>query len=222
MVDLRIDIVSDVVCPWCIIGYKRLEQAIGRLEADVAVGVIWHPFELNPEMPPAGQDLFEHVAQKYGATADQSEAARVRLTALAASLGVTFRYGPQSRIYNTFKAHQLLHWALLQGRQAPLKFALFDAYFTDQANVDDEAVLLAAVAIADLDVAEAEAVLADGRFAETVRREERFWTDNGIQGVPAFIIDGRYVVSGAQEPDVFVEAIRRALESKAQGTSEPQ
>ncbi len=215
MTQMRIDIVSDVVCPWCVIGFKRLEQALAQLDAELVVAVLWHPFELNPEMPPGGQDLREHVAQKYGASDEQSAVARTRLTALAADLGVDFRYDDQSRIYNTFKAHQLLHWALRSGRQAPLKFALFDAYFTRQEAVDEDDVLVAAAERAGLDADEARALLADGRFAEDVRNEERFWVEKGIAGVPAFVIDGRYLVSGAQEPAVLVDVIERAVREPA-------
>ncbi len=215
MTEVRIDIISDVVCPWCAIGYKRLERALIEHVGELTAAIVWHPFELNPNMPEAGQNLQAHVAEKYGASADQSSAARAQLTELAASLDLTFRYGADTRIFNTFKAHQLLHWALRLGRQGPLTFALFDAYFARAENVANTAVLLDAVEQAGLDRAEATAVLEEGRYAADVRAEERFWTERGITGVPTFILGGRYLVQGAQEPTVFAEVLAR-LESEQQ------
>jgi len=212
--DIRIDIVSDVVCPWCIVGYRRLTPAIDRFQDTVAFTVNWHPFELNPAMPPEGQHLGEHINQKYGSTPEQSQANRQRLTDFGAELGFRFNFTEQSWVYNTFKSHQLLHWAGEQGRQTELKLALFDSYFTDQNNIDDVDTLLAVAGKAGLDRNEAAAVLADGRFAETVRNQEKLWLDRGIQGVPAFVFNNRYLVSGAQETPVFVELIEKLRDEK--------
>ena len=206
---IRIDIVSDVVCPWCIIGYRRLQQALELLDDGTRVSVHWQPFELNPHMPPEGQDLREHVQEKYGTTAEESKAARKRMTALAASLGTRFDYADDMRIRNTFKAHQLLHWADEHDRQTALKEALFEAYFTRQENVDDTEVLLAAVERAGLQGDEARAVLRDGRYRDAVRAAEQLWVSQGIHGVPAFIFNHRYLVSGAQEPQLFVQLFQR-------------
>jgi predicted DsbA family dithiol-disulfide isomerase len=214
-IPIRIDIVSDVVCPWCIIGFKQLERALAEMGDEVEVDLHWHPFELNPQMPPEGQDVREHVAQKYGTTAAQSSAVRARLIQLAESLGVEFRYNEGMRIHNTFRAHQLLHWAGTQGKQTELELALFESYFSREENVDDVDVLVAAVGRAGLDEEQARAVLTDARYADTVREEQRFWLSKGIHAVPSFVLDQRYLIPGAQDPEVFVAALKRLLEEKA-------
>ena len=212
---IRIDIVSDVVCPWCVIGFKQLGQALAQLGDEVDADLHWHPFELNPQMPPEGQDLREHLAEKYGTTAAQSHAARERLTGIAKSLGVEFRFYDGMRVRNTFRAHQLLHWAGEQGRQTDLELALFDSYFSREEDVDDLDVMVAAAGRAGLDEELARAVVADGRYADAVREEQQFWLGKGINAVPSFILDGRYLIPGAQDPDVFVAALRRLVSEKA-------
>jgi predicted DsbA family dithiol-disulfide isomerase len=212
---IRIDIVSDVVCPWCVIGFKQLGQALAQLGDEVDADLHWHPFELNPQMPPEGQDLREHLAQKYGTTAAQSHAARERLTGIAKSLGVEFRFYDGMRVRNTFRAHQLLHWAGEQGRQTDLELALFDSYFSREEDVDDLDVLAAAAGRAGLDEELARAVVADGRYADSVREEQQFWLGKGINAVPSFILDGRHLIPGAQDPEVFVAALRRLVSEKA-------
>jgi len=212
---IRIDIVSDVVCPWCIIGFKQLQRALGELGDEVEADLHWHPFELNPQMPPEGQDVREHLAQKYGTTTAQSHAARTRLTQIAESLGFEFRYSDAMRICNTFRAHQLLHWAGEQGKQTDLELALFDSYFSREEDVDDLDVMVAAAGRAGLDEELARAVVADGRYADAVREEQQFWLGKGINAVPSFILDGRYLIPGAQDPEIFVAALRRLVSEKA-------
>lgn len=212
---IRIDIVSDLVCPWCVIGFKQLGQALEQLGDEVDADLHWHPFELNPQMPPEGQDLREHLAQKYGTTAAQSHAARERLTGIAKSLGVEFRFYDGMRVRNTFRGHQLLHWAGEQGRQTDLELALFDSYFSREEDVDDLDVLVAAAGRAGLDEELARAVVADGRYADAVREEQQFWLGKGINAVPSFILDGRYLIPGAQDPEIFVAALRRLVSEKA-------
>lgn len=212
---IRIDIVSDVVCPWCVIGFKQLGQALEQLGDEVDADLHWHPFELNPQMPPEGQDLREHLAQKYGTTAAQSHAARERLTGIAKSLGVEFRFYDGMRVRNTFRGHQLLHWAGEQGRQTDLELALFDSYFSREEDVDDLDVMVAAAGRAGLDEELARAVVADGRYADAVREEQQFWLGKGINAVPSFILDGRYLIPGAQDPEIFVAALRRLVSEKA-------
>lgn len=203
---VRIDIVSDVVCPWCVIGYKQLEQA--QAETGIPAILHWHPFELNPEMPDEGEDLFEHVAGKYGTTQDDSRKARSKLEGLGSALGFRFHYADGMRMVNTFRAHQILHWAASQGRQHQMKMALFAAYFTDGRNVNDPTVLCGVADHVGLDPEEATAVLNDARFADEVRRHEMFWTSRGVQGVPAILFGGRDALLGAQG----VEAYRSMLE----------
>ncbi len=199
--EIRIDIVSDVVCPWCIIGYKQLERALQ--DSGVAAKVHWHPFELNPHMAEEGENLREHLAAKYGTTPEGSRQARARLTELGAELGFAFNYADDMRMHNTFRAHQLLHWAGTQGRRHALKMALFGAFFTDRRNVNDIEVLADVAAGIGLDRAAALAVLTDGRFAEAVREEEAFWASRGITGVPAMIFDQRHILVGAQGAETY-------------------
>lgn len=198
---LRIDIVSDVVCPWCIIGFRQLETALQ--DRGQQAEITWHPFELNPTMPPAGQDLRAHIQEKYGTTRDASDKARARLTTMGAALGFTFRYDDRSRMLNTFQAHQLLYWALDYGRQHALKLALFTAYFTDQRDISNPTILADVASAVGLDRAEAEAVLLDARFGPDVRDEQQFWTRNGITGVPAMVFARRHLVVGAQGTDNY-------------------
>ncbi|TDG16035.1 DsbA family oxidoreductase [Seongchinamella unica] len=212
---LRVDIVSDVVCPWCIIGYKQLQLALAQLAGRFEVDLHWHPFELNPQMPPQGQDLREHLAQKYGTTPEQSQAARARLTELGASLGFVFDYYDGMRMVNTFRAHQLLHWAALEGRQTDLKLALFDAFFSQRQDVSDIDVLAATAGKAGLPAATARAVLEDARFADAVREEQQRWLDRDVYAVPTFVFNGRYQVPGAQEAETFVRVLNKLADHEA-------
>ena len=217
---IRIDIVSDVVCPWCIIGYKRLEAALAQLEGEVVPEIHWHPFELNPMMPPAGQNLREHIAQKYGVDPKQSAGARQRLTEIAASLGISFNYFDEMRMVNTFRAHQLLFWAGQHGKKTELELELFERYFTGQENVDDTDVLVDAAGRVGLDRTEAAALLSDERYARDVREQQRFWLQQGIHAVPSFIVDRRFLIPGAQEVDVFVSALERIRDDAANPAEE--
>ncbi|WP_157139653.1 DsbA family oxidoreductase [Roseibium aggregatum] len=210
---LQIDIVSDVVCPWCIVGFKQLEQAIAR--TGVSAAIKWHPFELNPDMVAEGENLREHIMRKYGSSAEQSQAARDRLTELGASLGFDFRFTDDMRMVNTFKAHQLIHWAGESSKEHALKMALFQAYFRYGKDVHSDQVLADVAESVGLDRAEALAVLKDGRFAEIVRAEEAFWTGNGIHGVPAVIFERQHLVSGAQGVDNFAAIITELTKGKA-------
>ena len=206
---LKIDFVSDVSCPWCVIGLGGLEEALRRLDGLVEADIRFRPFELNPDMPPEGQAIAEHIALKYGATPEQSAGSRAAIKARAAEVGFVIATGPDSRIYNTFDAHRLLHWAALEGRQYPLKRALFEAYFTHGQNPGDPEVLAEAACRAGLDVDAAREVLASGRYAEDVRADEHRWREADIHAVPAVIIDDRYMISGGQPADAFERALRK-------------
>ncbi|MES2058624.1 MAG: DsbA family oxidoreductase [Pseudomonadota bacterium] len=205
---MKIDFVSDVSCPWCIIGLRGLEQALANASDVVTADISFQPFELNPAMPPEGQNIVEHVAEKYGSTPEQSAANREAIRARAAALGFTMAGTDQSRIYNTFDAHRLLHWAELEGRQAALKNGLFEAYFTKGRNPGDHDVLVEVAEHAGLDPLVAREVLSSGRYAQEVRDAERLWQSRGISAVPAVIINERYLISGGQPPEAFEQAIR--------------
>ncbi|WP_285018852.1 DsbA family oxidoreductase [Novosphingobium sp. fls2-241-R2A-195] len=212
---LKIDFVSDVACPWCVIGLKGLEAALERLEGEVTAQIHFQPFELNPNMGSEGQDLREHIAQKYGTTPEQSAASRTVLQERAASVGFTIAMNDESRIYNTFDAHRLLHWAGEQGRQSELKHALFEAYFTQGANVSRHEVLLDVVARAGLDTSRAAEILAGDEFAAAVRDDEELWRSRGISSVPAIIIDEKYLVSGGQPVEVFEDVLKKIAAERA-------
>jgi predicted DsbA family dithiol-disulfide isomerase len=203
---IRIDFVSDVSCPWCVIGLKSLEQALDRVGDVATADLHFQPFELNPQMVPEGQDIGEHLAEKYGSSAEQRAQTSEMIRARGAELGFTF--GQRDRIYNTFDAHRLLHWAEEQGRQRDLKMALFDAYFTQGDNPGDHAVLVRVAGQVGLDSAEAARILASDTYAAEVREREQFFQRHGISSVPAIIINQRHLISGGQPPEVFEQALR--------------
>jgi len=205
---LKIDFVSDISCPWCVIGLKSLEQALLRVGDTVKAEIHFQPFELNPNMGPEGQDIGEHIAEKYGSTVEQMAQSREALRARGAELGFTFDMGQHNRIYNTFDAHRLLHWAELEGRQGELKHALFEAYFTLGGNPASHELLARVAGEVGLDSAAAAQVLASGAYAEEVRATEHFYRRQGISSVPAIIINERHLISGGQSVDVFEEALR--------------
>lgn len=209
---VQIDIVSDVMCPWCIVGFKQLEQALGMTDAGAYIR--WHPFELNPAMPSEGQNLGEHIAEKYGQTSEQSAQNRKMLTDLGAALGFTFNFDANSRIVNTFAAHQLLDWSQQYGLQHPLKMALFDAHFTDGKDVSQPDVLIEIAASISLDATDAAAVLSSGSQAEETRARQKFWTDRGISGVPSMVFDGRYLLTGAQGAPTYAQMLQKVLAEK--------
>ena len=214
MTPLRIDIVSDVVCPWCIIGYRQVQMALEMLDQPVAAETWWHPFELNPNMAPEGEDTAEHIARKYGSTPEQSRANRQRLSDIGESVGFAFNYGDGMRIYNTFNAHKLLTvFGAERGWQAQtaLKIALFKAYFQERRDVSDKAVLAHIAAQQGMDATVAEAWMLDESLTQTVRSEQRQWLDENITGVPAIIFDQKFMVPGAQSAETFAGVIAKVL-----------
>ncbi|WP_303978370.1 DsbA family oxidoreductase [Dongia mobilis] len=205
---IKIDFVSDVSCPWCVIGLKSLEAALVRLLGDITADLHFQPFELNPQMAPEGQNIVEHIAQKYGATPEQSAQTRAMIRERAAGVGFEMRTSEASRIYNTFDAHRLLHWAGLEGRQAALKHAMFKAYFTDGAVMSDRSTLADIAEGAGLDRDAAAEILAGDSYADEVRSQERFFQEQGINSVPAIIINDKHLISGGQPVEIFERALR--------------
>ncbi len=208
---MRIDYVSDVMCPWCVIGLRGLDIALERIGDDIDATIHFQPFELNPDMPAEGQDTAEHIRQKYGSTPEQSAANRAMISERAQAVGFPMNGAPGARMWNSFDAHRLLDWAGEIGPEAQhrLKMALFTAHFTDHRNISDHAVLLDLVAEAGLDPVAAASVLADEKRAADLSAHENYWRREGIQSVPAIIIDGKYLISGGQPPEVFEQALRR-------------
>jgi predicted DsbA family dithiol-disulfide isomerase len=206
---LKIDFVSDVSCPWCVIGLRSLEQALERVGDAVTADIHFQPFELNPQLPQAGQDITEHLVQKYGSTPEQLRHNQEAIRARGAELGFTFDMGKRSRVYNTFDAHRLLHWAELEGRQLELKRALFAAYFTAGRNPSDREVLVDLATQAGLDPLRAREVLESGRYADEVREREQMYGRLGIQAVPSVIFNDKYLIQGGQPVDIFEQALRQ-------------
>jgi predicted DsbA family dithiol-disulfide isomerase len=211
---IRIDFVSDVSCPWCAIGLNSLELALSRLGDEVQAHIHFQPFELNPHMVPEGQDITEHLRQKYGASPAQQEQTREMIRQRGADVGFDFAMGMRSRIYNTFDAHRLLHWAGEQGKQKELKKALFEAYFTRGQDPSSRTVLVQVAGKVGLDEAEAVQILSSDRYAQQVRDMEHFYHRNGIQSVPAVIINQSHLISGGQPPEAFERALRQIVASK--------
>jgi len=211
---MKIDFVSDVSCPWCAIGLRNLETALERIEPDLKVDLHFQPFELNPNMGPEGQDIAEHLGEKYGLSPEQLAQNSENIRARGESVGFTFSMGARRRIYNTFDAHRLLHWAEGEGRQHELKQALFKAYFTDGQDPSDTALLVRVAGEVGLDAARAQQVLDSGEFADEVRQQERFYQQQGIHAVPAVIIDDRHLIQGGQPAEVFERALRQIAAAK--------
>ena len=208
-VPIRIDFVSDVSCPWCAVGLNALERAMENVGDAVAVELHFQPFELNPNMPPEGQDADEHLTQKYGSTPAQLAQNREALRQRGASVG--FDFGRRGRVYNTFDAHRLLHWAGVEGRaqERALKHALLRAYFTDGLDVSAHEVLARVAGEAGLDEARARQVLASGEYAADVRAQQRLFQGRGITAVPSVIINGQHLIQGGQPVELFEQALRQ-------------
>ena len=214
---MKLDFVSDVSCPWCAIGLQGLLAALGTLKNAIEPELHFQPFELNPDMGPAGEDIAEHIAGKYGSTAEQFAQSQEMIRARGAQLGFHFDMHKRTRIYNTFDAHRLLHWAGLTGKQLELKQALFGAYFTDGADPSNHTVLAAIAARVGLDPAQTNEILASDRYAADVRAREQFYRNLGIGAVPAIIVNDRHLIEGGQPVAVFEQILRRLSGTVADG-----
>ena len=213
---LKIDFVSDVSCPWCAIGLKSLDQALARVADDISAELHFQPFELNPKMGAEGQEITEHITEKYGITPEQAHVNRENIRVRGEELGFTFSKadspsGGRNRVYNTFDAHRLLHWAGLEGaaKQRALKEGLLQAYFTDGQSPASHEVLVHVAANAGLEAVRAREILSSGLYADEVREREAFYQAQGIHSVPAVIINDRHLISGGQPPEVFEQALRQ-------------
>ncbi|WP_421134435.1 DsbA family oxidoreductase [Alteromonas sp. A079] len=211
MKKVTIDMVSDIVCPWCIVGYKRLQQAAALLD-DIDITVNFHPFELNPSMPEDGQNLREHVMEKYGISEAQSKQARAQLIQAGEEVGFSFNYADDTRMVNTFKAHQLLHYARTEGKEEQLKLRLFSAFFSESKNINAIDILIEEADAVGLDIEKAKNALESGQYADVVRAEENRWMQMGIQSVPTFVI-GDQGIAGAQPPETLANFIRESVQS---------
>jgi predicted DsbA family dithiol-disulfide isomerase len=217
--EMRIDFVSDVVCPWCAIGLAELKTALARLADVIEPTIELQPFELNPGLPPEGQDLVEHLTQKFGPGAmERMKGAREALTKRAADVGFKMAMRDGGRIHSSFDAHRLLHWAGLQDKDKAvrLKQALFGAYFTETQNISDPDILAATAESVGLDGAQARDVLATGRYGAEVKAAEQQWIQSGINSVPSVVINQKYLISGGQTAAVFEESLRQIAAEAAE------
>ncbi len=207
MTTVKIDIVSDIACPWCAIGYARLNKAMEELSDEMEFDVEWHAFELNPDKAGEGQPILEALSRKYGRSPEEMEAAQANMMAIAKDLGLNFTRMQERYTRNTFDGHRLVKWAAEHGKQTDLKMALFDAYFGHADNVSDHDVLVRCAASVGLDEEQAGQILKSDQYAEAVRDDEARWQNAGVSAVPAFILNGKYMIPGAQEPDTLVQAL---------------
>tara|TARA_R110002012_G_scaffold252_9_gene938 strand:- start:732 stop:1385 length:654 start_codon:yes stop_codon:yes gene_type:complete len=208
---LKIDIVSDVVCPWCIIGYKRLDKAIKELGLEDQIELEWQPFELNPNMPIEGQNLREHIAEKYGSTTAQQEESQQRMIDAGAELGFTFDYFEEMRMANTFDAHILLEYAKDFGKQTELKMQLIKAFFSERKDVSKQSVLKEALLKVGLNAEEALKRLDSEEARYEVRTTQSYWKNLGVNSVPTVVFDRKSAVTGAQPVDVFKQVLLEAM-----------
>ncbi len=229
---LKIDFVSDVACPWCAVGLGALEQAIRNLGSEFKTEIHFQPFQLNPDMPPEGQDITEHLTQKYGSSAAQQEKTYEAIRQRGAEVGFDFRLGGRGRTWNTFDCHRLLHWggeldeAASQASpekpshiQAQLKKEMLKAYFTEGKNPAAREVLLAIADRLGLDSSRAAAILDSDEYAAEVRARQHFYASHEIHAVPAIIINDRHLISGGQPVEVFEQALRRIAEQSSDEAS---
>lgn len=206
---VSIEFVSDVMCPWCALGALALQQAIANLAGEVAVELTFKPFELNPDMPPEGENALEHMMRKYGRTLAEVAARNVKVIDRGNALGFTFDLAKRTHFYNTFDAHRLLFWAAVEGRQVALKHILFKAHFSDGENISSHDTLVRLAGEAGLSTARAQGVLDSGEFAVEVRELEDFYRRRGINAVPAMVLNGRHLVAGSQSVEEYEQAIRQ-------------
>jgi len=212
MTPVKIDFVSDIACPWCAVGLASLEQAIERVGDQVSVSLHFQPFELNPNMPPEGEDILEHLMRKYQISEEQVAQNHEHIRERGSAVGFSFNLEGRKRTYSTFDAHRLLHWAAESGdadAQRRLKWRLLSAYFSEGADPSSHEVLLLAVEQSGLDVAQATEILNSDRWHDEVRRQQQFYLSQGIHSVPAVIINDRYLVQGGQPPEAFEQALRQ-------------
>lgn len=212
---IKIDFVSDVACPWCAVGLGNLNQAIAQLSDKANFEVHFRPFELNSKMPLGGQDAIEHLTEKYGLTVEQVQANQANIRAKALEAGFEFHPEGRKRVYNTFDAHRLLHWAGQEfgvEKQATLKKELLNTYFCLAVSLDDQENLIAAVTRSGLDKDRAQEVLQNNEFSKEVREEESAYTNAGISSVPSIILNDQYLLQGAQPPESFVNAFKELIQ----------
>ncbi len=209
---VRIDVVSDVVCPWCFIGKHRLEKAIA-LTPDIPVEVHWRPYFLNDWIPREGIPREQYLATKFGSS-ERYKGIAERVGAAAAEEGLVYASDKMKRQPNTLDCHRLIRWAEGIGKAAEMKQRLMDLYFTEGADLTNHAVLVQAAADVGLDPEDVRAALESDQDVAQIEREAQYAKESGIEGVPMFIFGGKFAVSGAQSPDYLAQAIARAAQAQ--------
>jgi predicted DsbA family dithiol-disulfide isomerase len=204
---IKLDIISDVVCPWCIIGYKHLEAAINELELQDRIEIEWQPFELNPDMPQEGEELRAHVARKYGSSREDSDRARTNITQRGADYGFAFNYFEEMKIVNTFDAHVLLDYAHHVGKQMDLKMRFFSAFFSEQKDVSKTEVLIAEAEKVGISTEESKEALANQDIRSRVKDLESQWQQMGVSGVPTVVFNRTSALTGAQPQETFKQVL---------------
>jgi predicted DsbA family dithiol-disulfide isomerase len=216
MKNFKIDIVSDVMCPWCVVGYKNLETALSELKDEIKAEITWHPFELNPDMPIEGQDLNQHLMQKYNLTEQQGDENRKNMLEAGQRAGFTFNFDGKRIMINSFDLHRLLTWARKEGKQTELKLAFFEAHFTDLKYLNQLDTLLDVVASVGLDKDTARNILQSDQYAQEVSQEQDQFKQLGITSVPTFIINDKYAITGGQPSDSFIQAFKQISQEQAE------
>ncbi|MFA0438329.1 thioredoxin [Vibrio sp. 10N.286.49.C2] len=214
---IKLDIISDVVCPWCIVGYQHLQAAIDELGLQNRIEIEWQPFELNPDMPPEGEELREHVARKYGSSKEESDRAREQISQAGAKYGFEFRYFDGMKIVNTLDAHVLLEYAHTVGKQTELKLRLFSAFFTEQKDVSDPRVLVEEAVAVGLPKLEVEQQLSERHLKDKIRQQESQWHQMGVSSVPTVVFNRTSALTGAHPQDTYKQVLLE-LVSEVDGT----
>tara|TARA_R110002126_G_scaffold15185_15_gene62549 strand:- start:319 stop:963 length:645 start_codon:yes stop_codon:yes gene_type:complete len=214
MTALKIDLVSDIACPWCAIGYARLQQALATLP-ELEVALEWHAFELNPDRNANPEPILPALSRKYGRSEDEMRAAQANMMNIASALGLNFDKMQQRYTCNTFDAHRLVKWAATQNKATEMKLALFNAYFGEALDVSDTEVLVDCAAQAGLDKTTARDLLTGNDYANVVSEDIAKYQQAGISSVPAFIINNKYLISGAQEPAQLADSLQQIASESA-------
>ena len=218
MKNFKIDIVSDVMCPWCVIGYKNLETALGQLKDEMSADITWHPFELNPDMPLEGQNLNEHLMQKYNLTEEQGDENRKNMFEAGQRAGFTFNFNSERIMINSFDLHRLLTWAREEDKQTELKLAMFEAHFTDLKYLNQEDALLDVVESVGLDKEQARSILHSDKYVQTVHQEQDRFKQMGITSVPTFMLNDKYALTGGRRVSHLFKHLSKLVKKKPSKT----
>ena len=208
---IKLDIISDVVCPWCIVGYKRLQKAISELGIEDKLEIEWQPFELNPSMPIEGQNMGEHLSQKYGSSVQDNNQNKERLKTLGAEEGFTFNFFDDMKMVNTRDSHVLIEYAKEQNKQTELNIRLIEAFYTEKKDISNREVLKQELLTVGLNSIEALERLDKSKYKEEVEAKEQLWQNMGVSGVPTIVFNRKSALTGAQPTEVYKQVLTELL-----------